>query len=91
MRVAAIPTYIESTDSLIPQHACRNESIIRTPPFPGKMINNYCIQSFRTLTFEIIIPISEHLHLAELDRESPNVYIQDFVFVELQRSLPNVY
>ena len=70
MRVAAIPTYIESTDSLIPQHACRNESIIRTPPFPGKMINNYCIQSFRTLTFEIIIPISEHLHLAELDRES---------------------
>ena len=47
--------------------------LFKHPPFPGKIIN-YCIPSIRTPTFEIIIPISEHLHLAELDWGSPNVY-----------------
>ena len=47
--------------------------IIRTSPFPGKMIN-YCILSIQTPTFEIIIPISEHLHLVELNQGSPNIY-----------------
>ena len=54
--------------------------IIRTiqsfkhPPFPEKMIN-YCIPSIQTPTFdEIIIPISEQLHLLELERGSTNIY-----------------
>ena len=38
-------------------HNESNYSIIRTPPFPGKMIK-YCIPSIRTSTFEIIIPVS---------------------------------
>ena len=37
------------------------------------MINFY-IQSIRTPPFEIIIPISKHLHYAELDQGLPNVY-----------------
>ena len=40
------------------------------PSFPIKMIN-YCIPSIQTPTFE---PISEHLHLAELEWGLPNVY-----------------
>ena len=43
------------------------------PPFPEKMLN-FCIPSIQTPTFEIIIPISKHLHLAELERGLPNVY-----------------
>ena len=39
-----------------------NHPIIQTPPFSRK---NY-IPSIPTPTFEIIIPISEHLHLTEL-------------------------
>ena len=50
-----------------------NHPIIRTPPPSRKMIN-YCIPSIRTPTFEVIIPISKHLHLAELEWGSPNVY-----------------
>ena len=39
-----------------------NHPIIRTPPFfPGKKLN-FCIPGIRTPTFEIIIPISEHLY-----------------------------
>ena len=59
--------------------AYRNESnysnhpIIRTPPFLGKMIK-YCIPSIQTPTFEIIIPISKHLNLVELELGLPNVY-----------------
>ena len=44
-----------------------------TSHFPEKMINYY-IPSIQTPTFEIIVPISEHLHLAELERGSPNIY-----------------
>ena len=40
------------------------------PPFPG----NYCIPSIQTSMFEIIIPTSEHLHLAELERGLLNIY-----------------
>ena len=52
-------------------HTYRNNSnnsdhpIIRTPPSRKKI--NYCIPSIRTHSFEIIIPISKHLHLAELE------------------------
>ena len=35
---------------------------------------NYCILNIRTPMFEIIILISEHLDLAELERGSLNVY-----------------
>ena len=38
-----------------------------TPLFQEKLFN-YCIPSIRTPTFQIIILISEHLHLAELER-----------------------
>ena len=41
------------------------------PPSSGKIIN--CIPSIWTPMFEIIIPISEHLHIAELKRGLPNV------------------
>ena len=50
-----------------------NHPIIRTPPFLGKMID-YCIPSIRAPTFEIIITISEHVHLAELNQVSLNIY-----------------
>ena len=53
-----------------------NYPIIRTPPFPGKMI-----------VFQAI----EHLHLAELERGSPNVYYPSTVSAELDRGLPNVF
>ena len=42
-------------------------------PFSRKMIN-YCISSIRTPMFEIIVPISEHLHPTELKQGSPNIY-----------------
>ena len=41
--------------------------------------------------FEMIIAISEHLHLAELDQGSPNAYKTYTIFAELQRSLPKIY
>ena len=44
---------------------------------------NCCIQ---TPTFEIIIPIFEHLHLVELDQGSPNIYK-----TVVERSVLNVY
>ena len=40
-----------------------------SPPFPAKMS---CILNIRTPTFEIILLISKHLHLAELEWESLN-------------------
>ena len=62
--------------------------LFKHPPFPGKMS---CILSIRTPTFEIIILISKHLHLAELERGSSNFYYCLTVSVELQRGLPNVF
>ena len=50
----------------------RTIQLFEHPPFPGKMLN-FCIPSIRTPTFEIIIPISEHLHPVELKRGSLNV------------------
>ena len=41
--------------------------------------------------FEIIIPISGHLHLVELERESLNIYYPSTVSAELQQGLPNVF
>ena len=64
--------------------------LLEHPPFPGKKIK-YCIPSIETPTFEIIIPISEHLHIAELNQGSTNVYKTYTAFAELQRSLPNIY
>ena len=42
----------------------RTIQLFEHPPFQEK----YCISSIRTPTFEIIIPISEHLHLVELEQ-----------------------
>ena len=53
--------------------------------------NHFCIPSIRTSTFKIIIPISEHLHLVELEWGLPNVYQPLTVSVELERGLPNVF
>ena len=62
-----------------------NHPIIRTPPFFRKN----CNPSIRTPTFEIIIPISECLHFAELEGRLPNVYQPSTVSVELERGLPS--
>ena len=49
-----------------------NHPIVQTPPFPGKI--NCCNPSIQKPIFEIIIPISEHLHLAELEQVLSNAY-----------------
>ena len=67
------PEVIQLTSTTVIILIIQTTQLFEHPPFPGKMIN-YCIPSIRTPTFEIIIPISEHLHLAELERGSPNVY-----------------
>ena len=60
------------------------------PRFPGKIIN-FCIPNIRTPTFEIIIPISEHLHLAELT-ECLLAYYRHFqTYTRLLQSFPNIY
>ena len=63
------------------------------PPFPGKIIN-YCIPSIQTPTFQIIILISEHLHLAELKRgRQTSNSIQQFLwsFSGVTEHLPAYY
>ena len=40
--------------------------------------------------FEVFIPTSEYLHLAELEQGSPNVFYPSTVSAELQLGLPNV-
>ena len=60
--------------------------IIRTSPYSRK---NY-IPSIRTPTFQIIILISEHLHLAELERVAECLIAFDSFFGATVE-LPNVF
>ena len=73
----------------IPFLQCNNSDHPNTPLFQEKL-NNYCIPSIQTPTFQIIILISKHLHLAELERVAEYLIAFDSFFGATVE-LPNVF